>query len=511
MSIVFLLARLGLALVFFVAGFAKLADLAGSRQALRDFGVPARLSGPFGVLLPLCELAVAVTLLPAISAWWAALGALVLLLLFVAGISVNLAGGRHPDCHCFGQLHSAPAGWSTLLRNLVLAVLAAGVVVGGHTSAGLEPVSWLGTLSLSQRLELIGGVIVLAVLGATIFLLWHVLRQQGRLLLRLEALEARLAEAGPGAPQGSALPAGLEVGMQAPAFSLADVEGGTFTLADLLGFGKPVLLLFADPGCGPCAALFPEVGRWQRDYAEKLTLAVISRGSREVNRSKVSAHGLARVLLQADREVQTAYQVMGTPSLVLIRPDGTIGSRLAQGADVIRSLVGSAIGLPALRSVPMAAAPVQHNGNGTHVRTRPPAPAIGEPAPDFSLPDLDGNLVKLSDFRGSPTLVLFWRPGCGFCQRMLPDLKAWERHPPEGAARLLVVSSESVESNQAMGLRSPVVLDQAGMSVGSQFGASGTPMAVLVDAEGKIASELAAGAPAVLTLARSGLDTATPA
>ena len=52
-----------------------------------------------------------------------------------------------------------------------------------------------------------------------------------------------------------------------------------------------------------------------------------------------------------------------------------------------------------------------------------------------------------------------------------------------------------------MGLRSPIVLDKPEMSVGRQFGAAGTPMAVLVDAEGKIASELAAGAPAVLELA----------
>src|SRR5215472_381229 len=58
----------------------------------------------------------------------------------------------------------------------------------------------------------------------------------------------------------------------------------------------------------------------------------------------------------------------------------------------------------------------------------------------------------------------------------------------------------AVESNQAMGLRSPVLLDQQGMSVGRLFGATSTPMAVLVDGEGKIASELAAGAPAVLAL-----------
>ena len=52
-----------------------------------------------------------------------------------------------------------------------------------------------------------------------------------------------------------------------------------------------------------------------------------------------------------------------------------------------------------------------------------------------------------------------------------------------------------------MELRSTVVLDQV-FSVGSTFGANGTPSAVLVDEQGKIASELAVGAPAVLTLAR---------
>jgi len=121
------------------------------------------------------------------------------------------------------------------------------------------------------------------------------------------------------------------------------------------------------------------------------------------------------------------------------------------------------------------------------------------------LPDLTGKQVGLADFHGSRTLVLFWNPDCGFCQQMLEDLKAWEARPPEGAPRLLVVSTSTVEANAVMGLRSPVLLDQ-GFSAGSKFGANGTPMAVLVDAEGKIASEVAAGAPAVLALARSGME-----
>ena len=58
MAFVLLAARLLLAAVFLVAGLAKLADLAGSRKAMRDFGVPAQLATPLGSLLPLGELVV---------------------------------------------------------------------------------------------------------------------------------------------------------------------------------------------------------------------------------------------------------------------------------------------------------------------------------------------------------------------------------------------------------------------------------------------------------------------
>src|SRR3712207_7952948 len=107
MYIALFVARVLLAGVFFVAGLSKLADRAGSRQAIIDFGLPALLATPLGILLPLAELAVAAALIPASTAWWGALGAVALLLLFIVGISINLARGRKPDCHCFGQLHSS--------------------------------------------------------------------------------------------------------------------------------------------------------------------------------------------------------------------------------------------------------------------------------------------------------------------------------------------------------------------------------------------------------------------
>ena len=193
MVIALLVARLVLAAVFAVAGLAKLADRAGTRQALRNFGLPAMLAAPLGVLLPLAELAVAVALVPRAAAWWGAAGALALLLLFIAGIGINLARGRKPDCHCFGQIYSAPIGWPTLARNAALAAVAGFVVWQGREDAGRSAVGWLGGLTTAERLGLGGGLLALGLLAAMGWLLVHLVGQHGRLLLRLEEMEARLA------------------------------------------------------------------------------------------------------------------------------------------------------------------------------------------------------------------------------------------------------------------------------------------------------------------------------
>jgi hypothetical protein len=84
---------------------------------------------------------------------------------------------------------------------------------------------------------------------------------------------------------------------------------------------------------------------------------------------------------------------------------------------------------------------------------------------------------------------------------MLDDLKAWEASRSPDAPGLLVVSTGELEANRALGLRAPVLLDQAS-TIGAAFGANGTPMAVLVDEEGKIASKVAVGAQEVFELAR---------
>jgi peroxiredoxin len=321
-------------------------------------------------------------------------------------------------------------------------------------------------------------------------------------------VEATLARAGlqvgsaarpaPAGPQ-----AGLPVGAPAPAFHLDRLDGGMATSAELLALGRPLALAFVDPQCGPCTALLPELARWERELADQVTVAVITAGSVEANIRKLGGSGLGRVLLQDGWEVSEAYQAHGTPSMVIIEPPGTIASPVAPGRDAICGLMARFAagqhrpGDVARRS--RSAIPNMSNGAQPDQRIGELS-RIGQPAPDLRLPDLQGKQVSLAAFRGHPTLVLFWNPACGFCQSMLADLKAWEASRSDTSPQLLVVSTGSVEANRAMGLPGLVTLD-ASFGIGRAFGTSGTPSAVLVDRNGRIASEVAVGGPAALALA----------
>jgi uncharacterized membrane protein YphA (DoxX/SURF4 family) len=289
-----LAARVLLSAVFLVAGAAKLVDREGTRRALVEFGVFEPLAGPLGWMLPWAELLAGFALLLAPGAWYAAVIALGLLAIFIAGIGINLARGRAPDCHCFGQLHSAPVGWSTLVRNIALAFLAAFVVWNGPARVGPSTIAWIADLTLPERLTGAGSAAALALLAMQGFLLVQILRQQGRLLLRLEALElgAPAARAEALSRSAEAPPAGRPVGSHAPEFELDSLAGRRVAMRDLLSGGKPTMLFFTSPACGACLALLPEVARWQRELTD-LNIAVGQRQPGKGQRTRAHAGSIA--------------------------------------------------------------------------------------------------------------------------------------------------------------------------------------------------------------------------
>jgi len=485
MDVGLVVARLLLAVVFVIAGLAKLIDRSGSRQALIDFGIPVRFAPQLGILLPLGELVIALALLPMATARWGALAALALLVLFTAAILLALARGKAPACRCFGQISAAPIGAHTVVRNAVLLGLSAFVLVCGNRGPSiLAPLAALSLLSLTEWLTLSATLSILLMGGALVLLLIQILRQQGRILLRLESplqgIEAPTASSGavPGVPP--AVTSGLPVGAAAPRFRAQNLEGEPVELDDLLALRKPVLLLFIHPQCGPCDALMPDVAAWQRVHGEVLTMPVITEGTVEENRKKLAQHGLnTTLLLQRGTQISKRYHAYGTPSAVLVRVDGTIGSPVAGGADAIRRLLATVLG----------------------AATRGLRP--GDRAPEWVLEDLEGRTVSLQDFQEAEILLMFWNPSCGFCRQMLEPLLKWEETAASSSRRLVIVAQSDASEMALAGFRSTVIIDRDAR-VTRAFGVNGTPMAVLLDERRRVASEIAMGADAFFRLAKHG-------
>ena len=485
-----LVVRVVLATLLVVSALAKLRSRRRSRQAVVDLGLPDRLAPAVGVGLPLVELAIAAALVPAATARWGGVAAVALLLLFAGVVGRTIAAGRRPRCHCFGELSRGEISWATVARNVLLA--AAGGLVWAVEPVGFSSVS----RGLSGGQLLVAGCLTFltAMVALQGWALLHVIRQHGRVLLRLNALEEAQAASAMREPvvRAAAHPhhgAGLPVGSLAPEFSLVGLHGETMTLAALRSSGRPVLLVFSDPGCGPCTALAPDLARWQAEHADRLRIVVVAAGSPEAIRARAAEHGVSDVLIQNDHEVADAYHCQGTPGAVLIDVAGRTASPLASGGPAIAALVTRLVdGVPVAlgRQAPVAPA-------------RPVRPPVGAEAPDFRLPLLGGGEASLSEFRGRDVVLLFWNPRCGFCQQLLPELIAWEQNRPPDAPELLVISTGDAAANTAERFASPVFLDAASSTMAA-YGASGTPMAVAVDAEGRVSSSLGAGAPGVKQL-----------
>ncbi|GAB4074447.1 redoxin domain-containing protein [Barrientosiimonas marina] len=114
----------------------------------------------------------------------------------------------------------------------------------------------------------------------------------------------------------------------------------------------------------------------------------------------------------------------------------------------------------------------------------------GNLAPDFELKTMEGETVRLSDYRGERVMINFWASWCPPCRAEVPDLEKFYKNKD---IKLLAINLTSTESNESdiddfieeYGMTFPVLLDR-NTEVANRYGIQPIPSSFMIDSNGRI-------------------------
>jgi cytochrome c biogenesis protein CcmG, thiol:disulfide interchange protein DsbE len=114
---------------------------------------------------------------------------------------------------------------------------------------------------------------------------------------------------------------------------------------------------------------------------------------------------------------------------------------------------------------------------------------LGEPAIDFQLEDIDGNLQSLSDYKGQVVVINFFATWCGPCVDEAPELEAFEQQYGDKVKLLILDLGETRDRVKKFiekhNTTSTYLFDYK-MDIKDQFGVTGQPETFVIDKEGVI-------------------------
>jgi thiol-disulfide isomerase/thioredoxin/outer membrane lipoprotein-sorting protein len=111
------------------------------------------------------------------------------------------------------------------------------------------------------------------------------------------------------------------------------------------------------------------------------------------------------------------------------------------------------------------------------------------PAPEFTLPDLDGSEVALGGLRGHPVLLYFWATWCGLCRGQMPRIERLAREYGESGLLVLGINDEEPAVASAYlreNHRTLRSLADRWKDVGKKYGIETVPTVILIGKDGRI-------------------------
>jgi peroxiredoxin len=205
------------------------------------------------------------------------------------------------------------------------------------------------------------------------------------------------------------------------------------------------------------------------------------------------------------------YKVPGTPSGYRLDAKGRVASELLVGADALLEATSS----DANGQDSLTAEVLKQKEEAAIERARQAGLGVresllnrngldpGVTAPEFVLPDLDGNHRSLSSLLDKRVMLVFSDPECGPCQALAPELVQLHHQYVNDGLRVIMISRGDAEANRAKARQHnfpfPVLL-QNRWEVSKDYAMFATPIAYLINRNGTIAKPVAVGRNAILEL-----------
>lgn len=289
------------------------------QAAFTSLGIPARLNRrALRAAFPWCEALLGLLVLVTWGRVLTVVGAVatVLMATYLLLVVRVIRSGAQAQCACFGTFSAGTIGPTTVLRNVLLTVAAASVILDGILGGGV--LSWIADADGPSWGWLGASALASACIGAILFVPSADRRGEhdGQATGPTTVADAELLD---------------YVRLPIPYVALETVDGQRRYLREMTRTG-PLLLIFVSFGCSSCLKVLQLLPQWQREIPITISPVVYLH-------TQLPPEVPDGLLLDEGGEAMRSLDMVGNPSAVLLGADGLLAGGPVLGAPAIEQLV----------------------------------------------------------------------------------------------------------------------------------------------------------------------------
>lgn len=333
-------AQVLLSLTLLVSGLSKIRDPRATEDAMRSLRLPARKLHPLASrLIAPTELALAV--LAWIPVPWVqtvvAAATLALMTAFLVTIARALTFPEKVSCSCFGTLGSPTVSRATLGRNIVLvalsviALIAAGSGITAHTELhhGLTLLGWALALTVTALLTVLTMGISRPATDADPY--------------TAPAIQSRPSSESAANVEGMEDVEELDYERTPIPHALVRRSDGELATLHSIATGHAALLVWINPGCGPCERILDKLPAWREQLTPYVVTHVVVPRSLDSLFGQDTERVGAEPLEDIQRTLSGALGIGGWPAAVLLGADGMLAGGPVLGAVEVEEFIEQVI------------------------------------------------------------------------------------------------------------------------------------------------------------------------